>query len=83
MSVYLMRFGYTPETWARLMQDPEDRRDAARAGKSRGRGRPRRDRGVSNAAGKECVLQGRGISDPSARQRRRPQLLQGATLVPD
>ena len=31
MSVYLMRFGYTPETWARLMQDPEDRRDAARA----------------------------------------------------
>jgi len=31
MSVYLMRFAYTPETWARLMQDPEDRRDAARA----------------------------------------------------
>lgn len=31
MSVYLMRFSYTPETWARLIQNPEDRRDAARA----------------------------------------------------
>ncbi len=31
MSVYLMRFSYTPETWARLVQKPEDRRDAARA----------------------------------------------------
>jgi uncharacterized protein with GYD domain len=31
MSVYLMRFSYTPETWARLMQNPEDRRNAARA----------------------------------------------------
>jgi hypothetical protein len=31
MSVYLMRFSYTPETWSRLMQNPEDRRDAARA----------------------------------------------------
>ena len=31
MAVYLMRFSYTPETWARLMQNPEDRRDAARA----------------------------------------------------
>ncbi len=30
MSVYLMRFAYTPETWARLMQAPEDRRGAAR-----------------------------------------------------
>jgi uncharacterized protein with GYD domain len=26
-----MRFSYTPETWARLIQNPEDRRDAARA----------------------------------------------------
>jgi uncharacterized protein with GYD domain len=26
-----MRFSYTPETWARLVQNPEDRRDAARA----------------------------------------------------
>jgi uncharacterized protein with GYD domain len=31
MPVYLMRFSYTPETWARLIQTPEDRRDAARA----------------------------------------------------
>ena len=31
MSVYLMRFSYTPETWARLMKNPEDRRNAARA----------------------------------------------------
>jgi uncharacterized protein with GYD domain len=27
---YLTRFGYTPETWARLMKNPEDRREAAR-----------------------------------------------------
>ena len=31
MAVYLMRFNYTPETWSKLMQNPEDRRDAARA----------------------------------------------------
>jgi uncharacterized protein with GYD domain len=31
LSVYLMRFSYTPETWSRLIQNPEDRRDAARA----------------------------------------------------
>src|SRR3989304_4953107 len=31
MSHYLMRFSYTPETWARLIQTPEDRRDAARS----------------------------------------------------
>jgi uncharacterized protein with GYD domain len=31
MPVYLMRFSYTPETWARLMESPEDRREAARA----------------------------------------------------
>ena len=31
MSVYLMRFSYTPETWSQLIQNPEDRRDAARA----------------------------------------------------
>ena len=31
MAFYLMRFSYTPETWAKLMQKPEDRRDAARA----------------------------------------------------
>jgi uncharacterized protein with GYD domain len=31
MPVYLMRFSYTPETWSRLIQKPEDRRDAARA----------------------------------------------------
>jgi uncharacterized protein with GYD domain len=27
---YLTRFSYTPETWARLMKNPEDRREAAR-----------------------------------------------------
>jgi uncharacterized protein with GYD domain len=30
MPLYLTRFSYTPETWARLMKNPEDRRDAAR-----------------------------------------------------
>ena len=31
MAIYLTRFSYTPETWARLIQNPEDRREAARA----------------------------------------------------
>lgn len=30
MALYLTRFSYTPETWNRLMKDPEDRREAAR-----------------------------------------------------
>jgi uncharacterized protein with GYD domain len=30
MAFYLTRFSYTPETWARLVQHPEDRRAAAR-----------------------------------------------------
>ena len=30
MALYLTRFTYTPETWARLIGNPEDRRDAAR-----------------------------------------------------
>ena len=30
MPMYLTRFSYTPETWARLIQKPEDRRAAAR-----------------------------------------------------
>jgi uncharacterized protein with GYD domain len=30
MALYLTRFSYTPETWARLAKNPEDRRDAAR-----------------------------------------------------
>ena len=29
MPFYLTRFSYTPETWARLISNPEDRRDAA------------------------------------------------------
>jgi uncharacterized protein with GYD domain len=29
MPLYLTRFSYTPETWARLIQHPEDRRAAA------------------------------------------------------
>jgi uncharacterized protein with GYD domain len=31
MPLYLTRFSYTPETWARLLNNPEDRREAARA----------------------------------------------------
>ena len=30
MTLYLTRFSYTPETWARLIKSPEDRREAAR-----------------------------------------------------
>ena len=30
MPFYLTRFSYTPETWARLVKHPEDRRAAAR-----------------------------------------------------
>jgi uncharacterized protein with GYD domain len=29
MPLYLSRFSYTPETWARLIRNPEDRRHAA------------------------------------------------------
>jgi len=29
MAFYLTRFSYTPETWARLIKNPEDRRAAA------------------------------------------------------
>ena len=29
MPLYLSRFSYTPESWARLIQNPEDRRKAA------------------------------------------------------
>jgi uncharacterized protein with GYD domain len=29
MPLYLSRFSYTPETWARLIRNPEDRRKAA------------------------------------------------------
>ena len=31
MPLYLSKFSYTPETWARLLQNPEDRRKAAQA----------------------------------------------------
>ena len=31
MPMYLTRFSYTPEAWARLTKNPEDRRDAAKA----------------------------------------------------
>jgi uncharacterized protein with GYD domain len=31
MPMYLTRFSYTPETWARLISNPEDRRAAAKA----------------------------------------------------
>ena len=30
MPLYLTRFSYTPETWARLSKNPEDRREAAK-----------------------------------------------------
>jgi uncharacterized protein with GYD domain len=31
MPLYLSKFSYTPETWARLIGNPEDRRTAARS----------------------------------------------------
>lgn len=31
MTIYLTRFSYTPETWARLVGNPEDRRIAAQS----------------------------------------------------
>ena len=31
MAMYLTRFSYTPQTWARMIEKPEDRRDAARS----------------------------------------------------
>jgi uncharacterized protein with GYD domain len=31
MPLYLSKFSYTPETWARLIKNPEDRRAAARS----------------------------------------------------
>ena len=31
MPLYLTRFSYTPETWARLTRNPEDRRKAAQS----------------------------------------------------
>ena len=30
MPMYLTRFSYTPETWARMINNPEDRRNAAK-----------------------------------------------------
>ena len=31
MALYLTKFSYTPETWARLIANPEDRREAAKS----------------------------------------------------
>ena len=31
MPLYLSKFSYTPETWARLIKNPEDRRTAAQS----------------------------------------------------
>ena len=31
MPLYLSKFSYTPETWARLIGNPKDRREAARS----------------------------------------------------
>ena len=31
MPMYLTRFSYTPEAWARMAKNPEDRRNAARS----------------------------------------------------
>ncbi len=31
MPLYLTKFSYTPATWARLIEHPEDRREAARS----------------------------------------------------
>jgi uncharacterized protein with GYD domain len=32
MPLYLSRFSYTPEAWAAMIKNPEDRRETARAG---------------------------------------------------
>jgi uncharacterized protein with GYD domain len=31
VAIYLSKFSYTPETWARLIANPEDRREAAKS----------------------------------------------------
>ena len=31
MALYLSKFSYTPETWAKLVANPEDRREAAKS----------------------------------------------------
>ncbi len=31
MAMYLTRFSYTPATWARMIEKPDDRREAARS----------------------------------------------------
>jgi uncharacterized protein with GYD domain len=31
VAIYLSKFSYTPETWARLVANPEDRREAAKS----------------------------------------------------
>ena len=31
MAIYLSKFSYTPETWAKLIKNPEDRREAAKS----------------------------------------------------
>src|SRR4026207_1778254 len=31
MPIYLSKFSYTPETWAKLVENPEDRREAAKS----------------------------------------------------
>ena len=31
MAIYLSKFSYTPETWAKLVKNPEDRREAAKS----------------------------------------------------
>jgi uncharacterized protein with GYD domain len=31
VALYLSKFSYTPETWARLIANPEDRREAAKS----------------------------------------------------
>ena len=41
MALYLTRFSYTPETWARLTKNPEGRREAARNSLSQSAGTAR------------------------------------------
>ena len=49
MPMYLSRFSYTPETWTRLVANPEDRRNAARSSAAFGGRRPL-DRGSRASA---------------------------------
>ena len=59
-ALYLSRFSYTPETWARLVTNPEDRRKAAQEKIESSNGR--RELG-GDGEGEQRSLFGRPASD--------------------